>query len=135
MTQLDGGCLCGKIRYRVSPEPGDVADYCHCTQCRRASGAPLTAWLQLPPWRFHLTAGRPKSFSSSAHSTRFFCPDCGSQLYMTDQAGRSVGITLGTLDAPEDVRPTVHGWTKHLLSWLNIVDNLPRYDDFPPYDL
>jgi hypothetical protein len=132
---LSGGCLCGAVRYQVDAEADDVADYCHCGQCRRASGAPVTAWLQVAPQRFAVTAGAAKAFASSAAATRWFCPDCGGQVYMTDRDEKSVGVTLGTLDEPEAVRPTVHGWAAAQVGWLRLDDDLPRYQHDPPYDL
>jgi len=133
--RLSGGCLCGAVRYEAAPEAGDVADYCHCVQCRRAAGAPVVAWVQVAPDRFAVVQGAAKAFASSAAATRWFCGDCGSQLYMTDAAGVSVGITLGTLDTPAAVRPTVHGWESERLAWFAVADGLPRYEQAPPYDV
>ncbi len=133
--RLGGGCLCGAVRYQVEALDGDDADYCHCGQCRRASGAPVTAWIQVAPARFTITAGAAKPFRSSERATRWFCGDCGGQVYMTDTEGRSVGVTLGTLDDPSAVTPTVHGWVGDRVPWLCIDDDLPRYDREPPYDL
>jgi hypothetical protein len=95
----------------------------------------VTAWLQVEPARFHVTAGAAKAYASSAAATRWFCPDCGGQIYMTDSDERSVGVTLGTLDEPEAIRPTVHGWTEAQVTWLKLEDGLPRYRQDPPYDL
>ncbi len=133
--RLSGGCLCGAVRYEAAPAPGDVADYCHCAQCRKAAGAPVVAWVQVTPDRFAVVQGVAKAFASSVTATRWFCGDCGSQVYMTDAAGVSVGITLGTLDAPEAVRPTVHGWESERLAWFEVADGLPRYARAPPYDV
>jgi len=136
---LSGGCLCGAVRYAILPQTAEtaprVADYCHCGQCRKASGAPVSAWLQVEPSQFRLTAGAPSRFESSAHAARWFCPNCGSPVYMTDDEGKSVGITIGTLDEPNLVPPTVHGWSDARLEWLKLVDSLPRYSQSPPYDL
>ncbi|HQT46126.1 MAG: hypothetical protein B7X08_02870 [Acidocella sp. 20-63-7] len=133
--ELSGGCLCGAITYAFSCDGTEVADYCHCRECRRASGAPVLAWVQIAPAHFRLTQGRTKPFTSSGHATRWFCPDCGSPLYMTDPAGKSIGITLGTLDTPGALRPTVHGWDAERLAWFQTTDTLPRYAHAPPYDL
>ena len=135
MAWLEGGCLCGAVRYRIDALDGDVADYCHCSQCRRASGAPVVAWIQVAPARFELLHGAPRFYRSSDKAGRWFCPDCGGQVYMTDDEGRSVGVTLGTLDDPAKVRPTVHGWDSMRLPWLCLDDALPRYPAEPPYDL
>jgi hypothetical protein len=132
---LTGGCLCGAIRYEILTDGGDVVDYCHCRQCRNASGAPVLAWIQVPPAAFRLTAGQAKGFASSPGAKRWFCRDCGGQIYMTDIREKSVGVTLGTLDDGDLVRPTVHGWTSARLAWFETADDLPRYPEYPPYDV
>ena len=43
----EGGCLCGRIRYRASGPP-HRPHYCHCRMCQRGVGAPLTAWVNFP---------------------------------------------------------------------------------------
>lgn len=43
---LEGGCLCGAVRYRVTGKPYHVT-HCHCSMCRRASGAPLVTWFSV----------------------------------------------------------------------------------------
>ncbi|BBE72438.1 GFA family protein [Oharaeibacter diazotrophicus] len=134
MARIGGGCLCGAVRYAVETD-GAVVDFCHCTSCRRAGGAAAVAWMQVPPPAFAVVAGTARGYASSAGMTRFFCPACGSQLFMTDREGRSVGVTLGTLDDPEAVRPTAHGFDAERPSWLPVCDGLPRFDGAPPYDL
>ena len=131
---LSGGCLCGRTRYAVR-HAAAVVDYCHCAMCRKAGGGVVTAWLQVAPGDFRLTAGAASAYRSSARATRHFCPTCGAQLYMTDDDGRSVGITVATLDDPALVPPTVHGWDSARISWCVLADDLPRYPEDPPYDL
>ncbi len=53
---------------------------------------------------------------------------------MTDDEGRSVGVTLGSLDTPEAVRPTVHGWISEHVDWEALDETLPRYGKAPPDD-
>ncbi|MEM7464697.1 MAG: GFA family protein, partial [Pseudomonadota bacterium] len=38
MTQVTGGCLCGKVRFTVTGNP-DRVGVCHCQHCRRHHGA------------------------------------------------------------------------------------------------
>ncbi|SHE93390.1 Uncharacterized conserved protein [Acidocella aminolytica 101 = DSM 11237] len=132
---LTGGCLCGAITYQLEHEPDDVADICFCRECRKASGAGTLPWVQVPPERFALIKGTAKPFASSAAATRWFCPDCGTPLYMTDQEGRSIGVTLGSLDDPEHIRPTTQGWVCERVSWQGLDAALPTYSKSPPYDL
>ncbi|MGF7162042.1 hypothetical protein FHS85_003685 [Rhodoligotrophos appendicifer] len=132
---LTGGCLCGAVRYEVETLASDDADYCHCSQCRKASGAPVVAWVQVEPKRFRVTRGEAKGFASSPQNQRWFCGTCGSPLYMSDKEGRSIGVNTGTLDHPEAVPPTVHGWFSARIAWFDTKDALERYPESPPYDL
>ena len=69
-TILTGGCYCGAIRFEV--DDFFDAGYCHCTICRRFSGAPAVVWANTPAHDFRVTRGEPKGFSSSDHWMPFF---------------------------------------------------------------
>ena len=43
MEAIEGGCLCGAVRYRAF-WPAYGITHCHCQTCRRASGAPFVTW-------------------------------------------------------------------------------------------
>jgi hypothetical protein len=54
MTQkLTGGCHYQAIRYEV--ESIFDAGYCHCSICRKLSGAPVLAWANIKP-KVHICA-------------------------------------------------------------------------------
>jgi hypothetical protein len=57
----EGGCFCGRVRYRVSGEPLRSA-ICHCVSCRRTSGALTVAWVSFPYRRFSFVEGEPADF-------------------------------------------------------------------------
>src|SRR5215212_10301597 len=40
----EGGCSCGAVAFRARAEP-TVVVYCHCRDCRRSSGAPISLWV------------------------------------------------------------------------------------------
>ncbi|TDQ81369.1 hypothetical protein A8950_2437 [Dongia mobilis] len=128
---LTGRCACGAFRYCFDPT-GAVTDYCHCETCRRWSGAPVTAWAQVPRDRFEILAGTTKTFRSSPAAERHFCPECGSPVYMS--GGDTIGIMLGTVDDASGLSPTAHGFETARLAWLHIEDGLPRWPKAPPYD-
>lgn len=128
---ITGRCACGAISYRFDAS-GAVIDYCHCGMCRRWSGAPVSAWAQVPATQFEILAGRPRAFKSSGDGQRHFCPECGSSIYMS--GGDTVGIMLGTADQPEALAPTAHGFHSERVPWLHLGDGLPRFAAAPPYD-
>ena len=74
---LEGGCLCGALRYRVLPGEADSA-YCHCRMCQRAGGSPVLAWFSVEQGRFAYTKGAPRQYRSSPTAIREFCAACGS---------------------------------------------------------
>jgi hypothetical protein len=124
---VEGGCLCGAVRYRADGPLSD-SSYCHCRTCRRASGAPVVAWITVPRARFTITAGAPQHYRSSEQVVRSFCPRCGTALtYATDRAPGAIDVTTASLDEPERFAPEDHVWTSHAIGWLRIDDALPRH--------
>jgi hypothetical protein len=122
---LEGGCLCGAVRYRIGAEPRS-ADYCHCWMCRRAAGAPVVARLTVANDAFAWTKGEPALHRSSPNAERFFRPACGTQLALRDEPDY-LDVTLARLDDPEAVRPSYYIWTASRIGWFDTGDDLPRY--------
>jgi hypothetical protein len=117
MTMLEGGCLCGAIRFRVSGGPRYSA-ICHCNSCRRASSAPSVAWQTFERRHFEVLSGRPRSYRSSAGVERTFCDNCGSALtYRTEQRPEHIDVTSVSLDDPELAPPDREVFTAERLSW------------------
>ena len=130
---LEGGCLCGAVRYRLTKAPLD-SGYCHCRMCQRSSGAPLQASAEFPTDGFSFTKGAAKAYRSSPGFLRHFCADCGSQLtFRAADEPTYVSVNLPTLDKPEALSPRTHIWTESRLPWFEVKDNLPRYErEGPP---
>ncbi|QEX21663.1 aldehyde-activating protein [Hypericibacter adhaerens] len=125
-SYLEGGCLCGAVRYRVEGAPNWSA-HCHCNDCRRASGAPFVTYAGFPPARFRWIKGQPVRFNSSPGVFRSFCGRCGSPLtYEGERWPDEIHIHLGTLDHPEAIQPQGHVYTAHKLPWLKLADGLPE---------
>jgi GNAT superfamily N-acetyltransferase len=126
-----GGCLCGAVRWRASEPPIEVV-HCHCTLCRRASGAPLVTWATFPRAAVTVT-GTPAERRSTPDAVRSFCRDCGTPIAFSERARPTViDITVGSMDHPEQLRPAGHIWTRGALPWLAIDDDLPRHDGANP---
>jgi hypothetical protein len=122
---LNGGCLCGAVRYRCEP-PARPAAYCHCTSCRRAAGAHVVAWFTVPTSSLTFTQGQLAIHRSSAPVQRGFCSRCGTQLtYRNDQWPDDVDVTVGSLDEPGRVTPTCHIWMEDAAPWDRPGDGLP----------
>lgn len=128
-TQLKehtGGCFCGQIRYRVLGEPLWVG-HCHCSKCRRISGAAFTSWAYFEKSNFSLS-DEPTTFKSSEWGERSFCTRCGTPLIYEDTKFPDyIGVTLGSLDDPNEFSPQDHVQTSSRLRWLHLNDGLPEY--------
>lgn len=122
----EGGCLCGQLRYRIRAVR--EAFWCHCTMCRRASGAAALPWASVARADFAFTAGTPATFASSPGVTRAFCGTCGSPILFDMAAEDALDVTLGTLDDPSAIVPARHIWVASALSMADgLGPDLPRH--------
>jgi len=126
-TMIEGGCFCGFVRYQVRGRPFHETN-CHCSICRRTTGAPFVTWFTVPVAEFTFTAGTPTRFRSSDHGSRRFCPRCGTQLtFQSSQHADELDVTTCSLDHPERVAPRDHTHTSSQLPWVKLADDLPRF--------
>jgi hypothetical protein len=96
--------------------------------CRGTTGAPSVAWFSVPSADLLWLSGTPRTFRSSSHATRSFCPTCGTQLTFVDDATPGeTDITMGSLDDPAGVAPRDHTFTGDKLPWVILADGLPQY--------
>ncbi len=109
MNRFTGGCLCGDIRFVASGPPNRVG-LCHCLDCRKHHGA-----------LFHESAVFPADAvtiegRTGDYAGRHFCPRCGSSVF--SRTGDEVEVNLGSLDAPDQLKPSYELWTVRRESWL-----------------
>jgi hypothetical protein len=124
---LEGGCLCGAIRYRVSGAPV-YSVICHCATCRKASGAPSVAWLTFARTQFEFLSGEPRNYHSSQGVIRRFCGTCGSGIsYETARYPDSIDLTTMSLDDPLAFPPSGEVWVEHRLPWEAVNLSVDQY--------
>ncbi|ABD53781.1 GFA family protein [Jannaschia sp. CCS1] len=122
---MTGRCYCGRARLTASALPQTVT-YCHCSDCRRLSGAPVAAFAAFARDQVNLADfGPAKSVTPGVN--RWFCTECGTQLAATyDYLPDQVYVPIGLLDQAADLPAEGHGHTDSALPWLHIEDDLPR---------
>jgi len=129
---IEGGCLCGAVRYQIAGPLGDVV-HCHCAMCRKSSGAPVVTWISVAAGCFAFTSGEPSVHRSSSHAERRFCGGCGAQLtFWSERDPQNIDVTLGTLDEPERHPAIRHIWTGSRLPWIQLDKHLPDYAEESP---
>ena len=126
---MQGGCACGAIRYRLTAEPTETS-WCHCSHCRKSSGAPAVPYTTLPRSGFALEQGQKhfRSVKLTDFAERLFCSLCGSPIATRlDHQPDEIDVTVATLDEPELLPPEFHIFCSSEVSWARHEDGLPRY--------
>ncbi len=130
-TRADGGCHCGAIRYSM-PTAVEHHALCHCSDCRRHSGAPLVGWALVGQDTLEVS-GTPKVYASSEHGRRHFCGDCGTGLFYTNEAifPGQIDIQTATLDDPDRIPAQVQIQTAERIGWMARLDAIPAFERYP----
>ncbi len=132
---LAGGCLCGAIRYTISGAPLFVSQCC-CKDCQKATGTGHTTILGIHNSQLEMT-GAPTTFTNTGESggkvTRHFCGVCGGRLYTSgDMPGEIIIFQAGSLDDPNQIRPTSVIYTKDAPAWDFFDPDIPKYQAMSP---
>lgn len=129
---ISGSCLCGAVRYEVTGAFVAMGN-CHCSVCRKATGAAFATWGIIDPEHFRWTAGANvvAAYPSSPGVERCFCPTCGSSL-AARHSGKVTEVLIGTVDGDPGMRPEAHIFVGSKASWHDITDGLEQHEEWPP---
>lgn len=119
MERYEGGCLCGAVRMVASGRPYRVG-ICHCLDCRKHHGALFQATAVFPQEAVSIEG------DTRDYAGRHFCPRCGSSVFA--RTGDEVEVSLGALDAPDQLMPTYELWTFRREGWLPAFPLARRYE-------
>ena len=127
---IRGSCLCGGVTFEVDP-PFLWANYCHCSHCRKHSGADHGIQGRVPREQFRLLQGEEliSVYRPGDGRVKAFCSVCGSSLFGNEWPdGDQIGIRLGVLDDDPGIRPEFHTFVDSRAPWEDLPDDgLPRY--------
>lgn len=129
----DGGCACGGVRYRMTGAPMFV-HCCHCTRCRRLSGAAFGVNAPIETDRVAVLKGQPVpavyAGETGMRHTAWRCAECGVALWTHHPAfgPRIALVTVGTLDAGHDLQPKIHCYTRFKLPWVVLPAGVPAVE-------
>ena len=131
---IEGGCLCGAVRYRAGGE-ALAQVHCHCRDCQRSTGGGGATIIGLSEDIFELI-GELKYFtvegSSGGQVHRGFCADCGSPiLSRVDAMAGLVWVKAGSLDDSGWVSPQARLWTCTSPQWALIDASIPSFERTP----
>lgn len=132
---VEGGCLCGAIRYRLLAPP--LAAYnCHCRDCQRHSGATHSMSMPMARQNLELIAGTPVGYDKAADSGRVVrmmgCATCGIRIFNVPLSTPDmIVLKPGTLDDPSWAVPIGNIWTGSAMPWADIDPQLVNFPGQP----
>jgi hypothetical protein len=128
-TSIRGSCLCGGVRFRVTP-PFIRANHCHCSRCRKHSGTAVCTQSRVWREQFTLLQGDEliSVYGAGEGAVKAFCSVCGSSLFGgTWPDGPQVSIRMGAFDDDPGIAPQFHTFVESAAPWDRITDDLPQY--------
>jgi hypothetical protein len=125
----EGGCLCGQVRFRLLDRLPPVG-FCHCSQCRRASGTGSNAVLNVRQDRFEWVGGEGelRRFETATGWSHTFCGRCGCPMPQPTPDGGRMFVPAGALDGKPDLRIAGHIFVGDKPDWVMICDDSPRFE-------
>jgi hypothetical protein len=134
---LEGGCACGAVRYRLESAPMFV-NCCHCRDCQPQTGSAFVINALIETDRISLLAGDPQPIRMPTDSGRphdiYRCRACQTALW-SDYGGRPAlrFVRVGTLDDPAALAPDAHIFTRSKLPWVGLPATVPAFEVY--YDM
>jgi hypothetical protein len=139
MADLDGGCACGAVRYRLTSAPMFV-NCCHCTECQRQTGAAFAVNAIIEADRVKLLSGAPDKVVVPAESGRphpiFRCPECRTPVWsIYGPRPEILFVCVGSLDNPAACPPGAFIFTRSKLPWVTLSPDIPAFEIYYEPDL
>ncbi len=131
---LEGGCACGRLRYRMRGAPMFV-HCCHCKDCQRQTGTAFVLNALIETDRIDLLSGDPAPYAMPTDSGRphtvFRCPDCGTATWSEYGGLKTLRfVRVGTLDEPRALPPDVHIYVRSKLPWITLPADVPAFEGY-----
>ena len=131
---LEGGCACGAVRYRLASAPMFV-HCCHCRDCQRQTGSAFVLNALIEADRVSLLSGKVDEVTVPTDSGRgqkvYRCPICKIAVWSNyGGVDKLRFVRIGTLDDPSALQPDVHIYTRSKLPWLVLPEGVPAFDAY-----
>jgi hypothetical protein len=126
-----GRCLCGDHRFCLEGELVFM-HHCHCGYCRKAQGSAYSTLIGVDQERFHWEAEAERiSYEATEGFARSSCGRCGSPLPAAAE-GMPIFVPTGLLEGDFGFRSGLHLFVGSKAPWLEIRDELPAFEAYPP---
>ena len=132
-ADLEGGCTCRQIRYRLT-RPPIIVHCCHCRWCQRETGTAFALNAMIETDAVMLLSGQPERVDTPSNSgkgqTIVRCPNCHIAVWSHYAgAGESLSfIRVGSLDNPDVLPPDIHIFTASKQPWVILPPDKPAFE-------
>jgi len=129
---IRGSCLCGAIRFEI--DKVRWLTHCHCSNCRKLSGAAFATYAHVDDDKFRFISGEDRiaRYESSPGSFRTRCANCGCPAPGKASYLKTWSVPAGLLDDDPQVRPMLHVFASSKAPWWTIQDDLPQHAKWVP---
>jgi hypothetical protein len=130
---IEGGCLCGGVRFELTSPP-EHAGYCHCTRCQARTGSGSSAQARVDGRSFRLLAGDELVRTWRHPDGGFekgFCGRCGAHLFSRNPDDPTqMSVRMSAFDTDPGVRPQFRQFVAYAAAWEPIPDDgLERFSE------
>jgi len=122
--------MCQSVKYEITGDIGG-AIHCHCKTCQKAHSTAFSSVAMVMDENFKVTKSQGlKSYESSVGKSRYFCSNCGSQIYAKKINTPHIVLRLGSLDSDLKLKEQKHIWYSHKVSWFDLDSKIERCKEF-----
>lgn len=130
----EGGCRCGRTRFRVT-EPPLLASACHCLGCQRMTASAFSLSIAIPDEGFEILSGDPViggTHGDDGH--HYHCDWCKSWLFTRpDPEVGFVNLRPMMLDEHRWFMPLIEVQTQEKMKWATTPARY-SFTAFPPVE-
>ena len=135
IAELEGGCTCGELRYRLQRSP-IIVHCCHCRWCQRETGTAFALNAMIETDSISLLSGNPEQVDTPSNSGKgqkiIRCPNCHIAVWSHYAGAGDVlsFVRVGTLDNPDALPPDTHIYTASKQPWVILPPDTPAFEEY-----
>lgn len=137
VTGQEGGCRCGRIRFRIDAEPL-VTAVCHCRGCQKMTASAFSTTITLPADALEIVQGEPEIGGLHGDlAQHHHCGWCKSWLFTRlPPEFDAVNVRATMLDDAASFVPFMETYTSEKLPWAQTgaarsFEKFPEPSDYP----
>ena len=131
---IRGSCLCGSVVYEIRG-PYRGFQYCHCSRCRKKTGATNVANIFVPVEQFEWVRGeelmKRYDLPDAKYWSTAFCTECGSAVPWKNRTGKVMVVGAGGLDDDPGERPQFSVYFGSRAPWYVHPSELELHETLP----